>query len=48
MMWKREGIRRVFDRWESLWRRWITPQPFQGEFGDPDPLFHGSAFCIEQ
>jgi len=32
---------------QSLWRKWIEPAPF-ANFGDPDPAFPGSAFCIEQ
>jgi len=47
MGFKKEGFNKVFPEWEKIWRRWIEPAPF-AFYGDPDPEFQGSAFCIEQ
>jgi len=47
MLFKKTGFSRLLPTWESIWRKWIEPVPF-AYYGDPDPAFHGSAFCIEQ
>jgi hypothetical protein len=47
MIFRRAAFARLFGQWESIWRKWIEPAPF-AYYGDPDPAFHGSAFCIEQ
>ena len=47
MLFRKSAFARVFPAWESTWRKWIEPAPF-AHYGDPDPAFQGSAFCIEQ
>lgn len=47
MLFRKSAFARVFPTWESIWRKWIEPAPF-AHYGDPDPAFQGSAFCIEQ
>lgn len=47
MVFRKSAFARVFPAWEATWRKWIEPAPF-AHYGDPDPAFPGSAFCIEQ
>lgn len=47
MIFRKSAFGRIFPAWEATWRKWIEPAPF-AHYGDPDPAFQGSAFCIEQ
>lgn len=47
MGFKDSVITHFFTFWEAIWKHWITPKPF-ANFGDPNPTFAGSEFCIEQ
>ncbi len=47
MGFKSSVIEEFFRQWRYTWSDWILPAPF-ARYGNPNPNFVGSEFCIEQ